>query len=63
VLEPHLPGRVEEDVDDSPFRRSKQDILDERLPLVPAAVPADLLHPRAAQGEVEQPGIGRVDQV
>ena len=63
VLETHLSWRVEEDVDDGPFRRGQQDVLDERLPLVPAAVPADLLHPGAAHGEVEQPGVGRVDQV
>ena len=41
----------------------EQHLVDERLPLVAAAVAADELHAGAAEGEVEDPGVGGVDEV
>ena len=63
VLEPHLPGVVEQHVDDGPLRGSEQHLVDERLALVATAVAADQLHPRAGEGEVEDPRVRRVDEV
>ena len=57
------PGPVEEDVDDGPLGRGEHDLVDDLLALVAAAVPADELHPRAGQGNVEDTRVRRVRQV
>ena len=63
VLEPRDAGSVELDVDDRALRGSEQDLLDERLALVATAVAADELHPSVGDRDVEDPGVGRVDEV
>ena len=50
MLEPHLPGSVEQHVEDRPLRGSEHHLVDERLALVATAVPTDQLHPRAGGG-------------
>ena len=49
MLESHVAGRLEQHVDDRPLRRREHHLVDERLPLVAAAVAADQLHARAAE--------------
>ena len=52
VLE-HSTGPVEQHVYNDPLGRSNNDAVDELLPLIPAAVAADALHPGACHADVE----------
>ena len=63
MLQPHLPGGVEQHVDDRALRRREQYLAGERLALVPAAVAADQLGAGAADGEVEDPRVRGVDDI
>ena len=63
MLETNVSGRVEEDVDADALGRREQDFLDEFLALMAAAVAADELHLRPAHPDVEDPGVGGVNEV
>ena len=63
VLQPHLPGGVEQHVDDRALRRREQHLVDDGLAFVPAAVAADQLGAGAADGEVEDPRVRGVDYI
>src|SRR5437588_10637452 len=63
MLEPHVPRRVEQHVDNRSFGRREQHGVDERLALVATAVTTDQLRARAANGEVEDARVRRVDEI
>ena len=56
------PGSAKSTSTTAPLRRREHDRLDELVALVAAAVAADELHPRAGQGDVEDPRVGGVRQ-
>ena len=62
VLQRQRARPVEQHVDHRPLRRRQQHLLDELLPLDPAAVAADQLHAGAGQPDVEDPRVGGVGQ-
>src|SRR5947209_11441956 len=63
MLEPHVPRSVEQHVDNRSFGRCEQHRIDERLALVATAVTTDQLRARAANGEVEDARVRRVDEI
>src|SRR2546430_2335511 len=63
MLEPHVPRGVEQHVENRSFGRREQHGVDERLALVATAVTADQLRARAANGEVEDARVRRVDEI
>ena len=63
MLEPHVPRGVEQHVDNRSFGRREQHSVDERLALVATAVTTDQLRARAANGEVEDARVRRVDEI
>jgi hypothetical protein len=63
MLEPHLPRNVEQDIQNRPLRGRKQDLFDPGLAFVSTAVAADELRASAANREVEDPRVRRVDQI
>jgi hypothetical protein len=63
MLEPHLPWSIEQHVQNRPLRRSKQDFVDPALAFVSTAIAADQLRASAADREVEDPSVRRVDQI
>src|SRR2546428_13689474 len=63
MLEPHVPRGVEQHVDNRSFGRREQHRVDERLALVATAVTTDQFRARAANGEVEDARVRRVDEI
>ena len=62
MFQDQLARRLDQHFHHGPLRRRQHDMLDELLVLNPTAVPADQLHPRARQGDVEDAGVGGVGQ-
>ena len=63
MLQSYVAGGVEQYVEDRAFGGGEQYCLDERLTLVPAAVTADQLRPGTADGDIEDPRVGGVDEI
>ena len=63
VLERELAGALEEHVEDHALRRRQDRLLDDLLALAAAAVPADELHARPGQLDLEHARVGGVGQI
>ena len=63
VLEADVARAVEQDVDNRSLRGCQPNLVDEGFLLVASAVPANELHAGTREGDVEDAGIGGVDQV
>ena len=63
VLERELAGLLEEHVDHHPLRRREEDVLDELLALVAAAVAAHELHPGSRQADLEDARVSRIGEI
>ena len=59
----NVPGASKRTSTIGPLGRREEHFVDERLVFVAATVAADELHPRAGEGDVEQPGVRGVREV